>query len=573
MACAQAQPWPDLIGAGLSDGLEGSRIKMFVDVAKGHRPMRKLTANEDAPVDEHGWPTCDASTVLFDIRPVPAWAPPIDDPDQFQPDWSGTYHLSFHGQADLRGYDSSSIHISELTFDPETNTTTAEVVIDPGAGLFQLSFADTRRTPDAEKDTGFTDLRLIRPGYAADTTQVFTDEFLATLRPFRVLRFMGFQMSNNTNPFYGDEKNKVEWADRRLPDDATQQRTPQRAAGVAWEYAIDICNLASKDLWLNVPIAASDDYVRQLAQLLKDRLRPESNIYIEISNEVWNPGFLQYTYNRMAANDEFNNQGDPYLNNPPVTSGNRLDAWAWRRQLRRLHTTMQIFADVFGKDQVNTRLRGIYAWWTIYPIQYRQAMNWFLLNFAEPKEWFWGLAKTNYYNDTKARGGQSPEEVVAIMKSDSDNGRNYTSQLKAVADEFGLHLVNYEAGPDSGNGSTANIANRIRANRLPEMGDLVKYDVQANWLPLGGELYMFLEVAGAYSRYGCWGQTEDAANFDTPRMRAIAELSGVSLTDLPPVEPPKVDPPPATPPPTDPPPAEPPPPVPPPDPPEPPGAA
>ena len=530
VASAFAQPWPGLIGAGIGDGLEGSRSKMFVDVARGHRPMRELGKATAAPVDENGWPTTDASTVLFDIRPVPAWAPPIDDPDEFKPDWSGTYKLSFRGQADLQGYDSSKIHIENLVYDAESNTTRADCLIDPGVGLFWIEFANTRRTPESETGSGFTHLRLIRPGYAEDTSQVLTDEFLATPQPFRVIRFMGFLMTNNTNPFYGDAQNKFEWSHRRLPTDATQQRTPQRAAGVAWEHAIEICNLTGKDMWLNIPIAATDDYILQLATLLRDRLKPELNIYIENSNEVWNYGFAQYTYNKMAAADEIE-KGDPYLNSPVPTLSGRPEVWHQRRYAMRLVAAIRIFGEVFGPEQINQRLRGIYAWWTIKPGEYRSTLDWVRLHFGEPRDIFWAIAKTNYYNDAKARGTQTPQEVVAIMKTDSDVGRNATSTLKFVADDYGLRLVNYEAGPDNGGGDTKNIGNRIRANRLAEMGELMKRDFVENWLPLGGELYMYLEVVSAYSRYGCWGHTEDAANLNTPRFRAVYELVGMSARE------------------------------------------
>ncbi len=524
-ACGQG--WPGLIGAGIGDGLEGSRSKMFVDVARGHRPMRELGKATAAPVDENGWPTADASTVLFDIRPVPAWAPPIDDPEQSQPDWSGTYRLSFQGQADLQGYDRSLIHIQNPVYDAETNTTRADCIIDPGLGLFGIEFANTRRTPDSEAGTGFTNLKLIRPGYAEDTTQVFTGEFLATLQPFSVIRFMGFLMTNNTNPFFGDEKNKIEWSDRRLPTDATQQRTPARAAGVAWEHAIEICNLTGKDLWLNIPIAATDGYIRQLATLLRDTLKPEIKIYIENSNEVWNSFFLQYTYNKMAAASEIEN-GDPYLNSPVPPASGRQDVWLQRRNALRLVTAMRIFGEVFGPEQINQRLRGIYAWWTIKPGEYRSTLDWVKLHFGEPRDLFWAIGKTNYYNDAKARGDQGPEAVVALMQADSDVGRNATRTLKYVADDYGLRLVAYEAGPDNGGNDTRNIGNRIRANRLPEMGELMKRDFVENWLPLGGGLYMYLEVVSAYSRYGCWGHTEDAANLKTPRFRAVYDLVGLA---------------------------------------------
>ena len=99
--------------------------------------------------------------------------------------------------------------------------------------------------------------------------------------------------------------------------------------------------------------------------------------------------------------------------------------------------------------------------------------------------------------------------------------------MKGVADQYELKLITYEAGPDNGGGSTANIGNRIRANRLPAMGELLKHDFTGNWVGEGGDLYMLLEVAGAYSRYGCWGQTEDAADLKTWKLRAIYDLVGM----------------------------------------------
>lgn len=515
------------IGAGLGDGLEGSRLRMFVDIAKGHRQMQALDGSGAAPVDENGWPKTDASTVLFDIRPVPAWAPPVDDPDGFTPDWSGTYRVSLTGQADLSVGGDPLVQIANVRYEAETNTTRAELTVKPGGALCVLTLKNTKRSAEAAEHSGFTGLKVIRPGYAEGATQLFTNEFLAAVAPFQVLRFMGFLASNSTNPLYTAAKNKVEWADRRLPTDATQQSTPQRAAGVAWEYAIAICNATGKDLWLNVPIAATDDYVLQLARLMRGRLRADVRVYLEVSNEVWNPGFTQYAYNKAAALDEVTNKAEPYLNNPAVTdTAQQAETWARRRVLRRLHDVVQIFASVYGQAAVNERLRAVYAWWTIYPSQYQGILAWSQLHFGEPKSWLWAVAKTNYYNDSARRAGQSPEEIVAVMKTDSDKGRTYTTALRTVADTYGLHLVTYEAGPDNGGGATDNIGNRIRANRLASMGSLVEYDYRTNWRDLGGELYMFLDVATAYSRYGCWGQTEDAGVLDTAKMKAVWGLTG-----------------------------------------------
>lgn len=39
--------------------------------------------------------------------------------------------------------------------------------------------------------------------------------------------------------------------------------------------------------WISIPHLADDDYITELANLLKDNLRPDIKVLIEYSNEVW----------------------------------------------------------------------------------------------------------------------------------------------------------------------------------------------------------------------------------------------------------------------------------------------
>jgi hypothetical protein len=45
-----------------------------------------------------------------------------------------------------------------------------------------------------------------------------------------------------------------------------------------------------------MPHQASDEYVRQFALLVKEKLDPSLKVYIEYSNEVWNGIFAQHRY-------------------------------------------------------------------------------------------------------------------------------------------------------------------------------------------------------------------------------------------------------------------------------------
>ena len=288
-----AGPYADRLGVGL-EGLGGRGLE-FVDAMKTSRRWEGVDGGE-VKTDAHGWPLEDARCVVFDLRPAFAWAPPMDDPDAYQIDVSGTYHLSFQGKADLSsGEDPDSFSIVGKRYDPAKNRTVADLVLPKGHALMILQFRNTQG--------GVRNVRLIRPGYPVDTRQTFTAPFLKAAGLFPVLRFMDWLQSNGTNPFYGDAKNTTEWSDRKLPDDASQSDT-RKKSGVAWEYVVELANQTGKDVWINVPIAASDAYVTELAGLLRRDLKPGIHIYIELDNEVWNWGFLQATYNRMAAEAE-----------------------------------------------------------------------------------------------------------------------------------------------------------------------------------------------------------------------------------------------------------------------------
>jgi hypothetical protein len=506
------------------DGIgDGSRCMPFVDVAKTLRPFALLGKGDAAPIDVNGWPTADCQTVLFDIRPFPAWNPPIDDPEKFQPDWSGTYKLSFTGQAVI-GQVESQNKITNQRYNAATNTTMADIIVPPGSGLLILSFAKTRRTAASPEGSGLTHLRLIRPGYPADTKQVFTTEFLRALRPFAALRYMDVLDSNHNPGYYGDTgHHALEWKDRHLPTDATQQEAGGKY-GLAWEYVVQLANETGKDAWINIPIAATDDYVKQLALFLKKGLNPNIKIYIEHSNEVWNYGFPQYIYNKLAAIDEVKRGASP-LNN----DGNKEEeTWTHRRHAKRLHDIAETFKAVFGTQAVMTRIRPIYASWLISPDpHYKDVLKWAEATYGPPKNYFYATAGAAYYNAEKASTSASPEEILAVMRKSSDDNGNFHKQLKAIADSYGLKYTQYEIGPDNGGGKTENVANRIRANRIPGMKALVLYDAE-KWFAMGGDMYMYFAAPAGYSRYGCWGLSEDIRQLNTPKWKAIYELTGTS---------------------------------------------
>lgn len=498
------------IGIGL-EGIGGRGLE-FLDAMKTSREWETLDGKGKAPVDAHGWPTADARTVAFDMRPTMAWAPPMDDPEAYQIDVSGTYHLSFKGRADVTASgESAGVALRNVRYDSKGDTSAGEVTVAKGKALVVLEFRNTKG--------GVRDVRLLRPGYPAGSKEIFHRPFLKAIQPFGVLRFMDWLSSNNTNPFYGDAKNTTEWENRHTPEDANQGLMG-RKDGVAWEYVVALCKQTGKTPWINLPVAASDDYVRRVAAMFRDGLGKDRPVYVEYNNEVWNWGFLQATYNRMAAEAEVNAGKSP-LNNDGEANW---DVWRRRRFAKRTIEIGRIFASVYGPGSLNKSVRPVMAWWIIAPDQFEDMLAWVGKTYGPPKDQLYAIAGAPYFNAHDASKTASVDELLRVMRKNSDDSLGIRKGVIAVAKKYGLRPFCYEGGPDTGGGDPANVANRIRAHRDPRMGDLVTHDLRDNWFAQGGDLFMYFTLTSAASRYGYWGLTDDITRPDTPKWRAVKTL-------------------------------------------------
>lgn len=123
----------------------------------------------------------------------------------------------------------------------------------------------------------------------------FHPAFLESLEPFSTLRFMDWMDTNRSS--------LVDWEDRRSVDDA-RQRGEDR--GIAPEYIIELANTLQKNVWLNVPHQATDDFVSNYAAMFRDALDPDLKIYVEYSNEVWNGRFDAFNWitEQLPGGDE-----------------------------------------------------------------------------------------------------------------------------------------------------------------------------------------------------------------------------------------------------------------------------
>lgn len=482
----------------------------FVDMIKEHHrwlnPSNWSSLDDDS-FDALGWPTMDAM-LMMDLRPATEWSGSIDDPEAYRVDLSGTYSGSLTGKATVQSRGEGSI--TNVTYDEASNTTTFNWVVGKpggdGYGFCAIAFIDTRRTPDDAVSSGFTTLKLIRPGYDADTEQTFLDSFIDALTnpKFSAIRFKDFTATDGVDPEY---PGVTEWADRSLPTHAAQTRIGaiNKRGGAAWDYVIELANLTGIDPWINIPVSATDDYVTQLATMFKENLNPDLNIYLESSNEVWNtaPGYEQTQYSKAQADalgiDERENHA------------------------RRTVEIAQLFESVYGAGSLNSKIRVILCshapmlkWWVQGMLDYIKN------NIGPVNQYVYALACQSYFSGG-ADAGESVDKILADCRAsitsqmDEPSGnQSGRKQWIAKAQQFGLvgGFCFYEGGPDHGGGSTTNLANRINAERSQDMGDVFKYNYKEAFFDLGGNLAIQFTLTSAYNRYGCWGMTDDINNPD-----------------------------------------------------------
>ena len=501
----------------------------YVDVIKETRAWTSLTS---APLasDVHGWPQQDAQIVVLDARVNEWFNGP--DPNAAQPDIGGTYHLSFQGHATVSTDWLQDFTVQNQVYNAATNTTTADLVVQHNS--YPLLMIDFRNTVNSASSTGagVSNVKLIQPGYAADTTQVFTNAMLNDLAPFSALRYLNIDQANNYHSVQ-DANGKLiplEWSQRKLPSAASQTSGPGQP-GEAWEYMVAMANATNTDMWINIPASASNDYVTQLASLIKNGdtvdgvtyagLKPNLKVYLEFSNEVWGGSYNPYGYNIESAREQVAAGNSP-LNNDGATGQG---TWGERNYLAQTMRVTNIFRGVMGADPTYAKIRPVLGWAEGYYQYYSSTFPWFEKNYGAPSNYFYGMGNANYDSPTDY---SSVTNLINSLTNSLTVQATRTMHLSAIAKSYGLHVVAYEGGPDAGSAPDAAGAQvALAANRDPRMEALIAQEY-TTWYAAGGDLAMVYD--GPYenwtpnNQYSILEVAQAANPTASPKYRGLVDL-------------------------------------------------
>jgi len=458
------------------------------DVWDDERPIEKT---------ENGYPAAladdqAARTILF----IEDTVAPAGD---YTLTWVGIGTMQFYINGEYRTIDASSGQQTTLTIpeNAELNLWLEITATDP---------ADPLR-----------DIHLWLPGYSAESESIFTPWFKAELANFNPIRLMDWTHMNETDVVHWEDRAQMDWHSWGGSYSPFGQ-------GVPYEVQIDLANEMNSDLWLNIPHSASDDYVTQLAALVHERLNPDLRVWVEYTNEHWNPLFPQniWLFEQSQVVGEEEGLEEYYL---------------YHHYGRRAGEVLQIFEDTFADapDRVIGIIGGLAGW--AYPaeatIQELEAQGQMDLIDA--------LAIAPYIGNYEEDGSWNVDALVAEMDTDNLTEDDYALIFeemnravdeiyhgdgeyaqgmrahRALAEDYGLALVAYEAGQHLTAYDLAGVgfAGTVEAvegvynqvNTRPEMYDLYMHWLD-EWEAFGGDTLVPFHLAGSWNEIETFGHKE-----------------------------------------------------------------
>lgn len=524
----EAREEPSGLGINLEAVVDFAAAYPFTDLFKQSRPW--ITASQTV------FDTDDADQLDLDadgwVRSLPACTA---DPQQFciartvinsaeAPYPSGNYLVLYEGDGDL-------VYSGGATRVAAQSAPGRDVVQVNGNSIWILSL--TRTNPA----NPLRNLRVLAPGFDPAVAAVprFHPDFLAELAPYRTIRFMDWAETNGGG-FAGGPNTQENFSDRATLSTAHWSTKK----GVPVEVMVELANVAGAEPWFTLPHRVNNNYVTQFATLVRQQLAANRRVYVEYSNEVWNPAFPQGQEIEERGNQLYGSRGDAFIR--------RLNM-----QGQRTAELCTLFKAAFGSEagrvtcvlgaqaanaftqseaadcplaiQVGARttpcheaidavaIAPYFANYTNVPANEAEIANWTLDQlFAELT--LGGQLAQNVATPCTDNGNAFAGRVV--------NGRCTVSALEEVtlwidnhrdaAQGRGLSVIAYEGGQHlvgvfgvQDNPTIADLF--VAANRDPRMSAIYQ-DYLEDWKARGGELFAIFALTFPYGKFGSWGMLE-----------------------------------------------------------------
>ena len=461
------------IGTNLTMPNYGSQDWAFLNSMRAGAPFvsvgEKWDDGRPIPLDDHGYPKR-----LLDGQSAVSIVPTLHGGDMV---------LTYEGQGNIR------LEASDGSL-KETDRK-------PGRIAFNVSRHEEIHLWITATDPSnpVRSLRLVPKRYE-ELNAVFYPEYLDSLAPFKVLRFMDWASTNH--------QRMQRWSERSRPEWFTQATD----SGVAYEYMVRLGNAVRADIWVCVPHLADDEFVTQMAQVIARGLDDDLKVYVEYSNEIWNGIFAQAHYaiaqgkeRRLARND--------------FQAGARF-------QSQRTVEIMKIFEKAFEKrPQSLVRVMASQVgnkWHHAELLEWKDAKD--HIDALAVAPYFghgWGqpdnaelMKKTETGKLMKMVQDQSMGEAIEAIQLSTKYAKS--TSIPLIAYEGGQHII---ASPEVHNDPVLD-EKLNELQRHPHMGKLYD-DLLTTWKDQGGQLFVNFTFVQPNSKWSKWGVLESQ---DQPREQA-----------------------------------------------------
>jgi hypothetical protein len=358
---------------------------------------------------------------------------------------------------------------------------------------------------------------------------------LGTLKGFRSLRFMDWEMTNATLI--------ANWTDRT----PTTARTWTGGSGAPVEAMFDLAAKVGADPWMNIPPHATDAYVHSFAQLAHTHLAAGQTLNIEYGNEMWNTSFPATKWGIAQSQTVFPTQLASGANSMTVY----LNWYALR-----LGQVCQIVKSEFGADASRVKC-----------VANTQAANWGSTDNVLQCVYAQGALGQPCYKIFDAVaiapyfgyyiGSGTTASAVSAWTSNADGGlgmmfqeingtginglaaiaplvtlggkssagsvaevNSWIVNTKAVVAKYGLPMLAYEGGQGLIPPNDTKVMNLMfAANRDARMGTAYQ-TLLTDWKNAGGGTFMYFSDVGVYSKSGMWGMRENMFDESNPKWKS-----------------------------------------------------
>lgn len=485
---------PITIGTNLDGIAEFSPIAPFIDLAVMFRPWGNTSTpyqtDPSIPLTADNYPLANAGTITY------ATAYP-----------DGDYQVSYEGQATLAF---SGLGAAWTVTSTAGGVTRGVLRINPQSNPGTLTMYVT----NVSASNPLKNLHIISPDANLAVSDTYRPVFLQKLGIFDgFLRMMDW-MQANENPIQ-------HWADRTGPG----RFSYVNAMGVPYEAIAKLANDAQKDVWINIPVMADDDFIHKIAQLFRDQMNAGRKVYVEYSNELW-----AYWAHKDAKWNLEHAKADPAIT--------KTDPWGQSAQGtgKRLVEIASIFKQEFGATRYANQVRPMLGALVAGSSWGEIALEFIRDKYGPVSNYVSGLAIGDYVgviNDFAPvdDANLTLDKLFSWANNWIDTQlADWVKANKAVADKFGIPLHSYEGGQAFVASNGMNEALKRQAQDDPRMGDLYKHLVRS-WFSIAGSgsIWGNFATANKYTQYGYWGVLQSILQTTSVKYEAIKQLATESL--------------------------------------------